>query len=79
MQVDGVDLDQLPDALYNASFVCLAHDRFQDGVVSISLPKRNQVVILIVSFPSPNIHRLTPNSSMQTKPDWSCGRPLGIS
>ena len=31
--VDGVDLEQLPDALYHAAFCCLVHDRFQEGVV----------------------------------------------
>ena len=34
-QVDDVDLEQLPDAIYHASFCCLAHDRFQEGVVSV--------------------------------------------
>ncbi len=32
--VDGVDLAQLPDAIYYAPCCILAHDRFQEGVVS---------------------------------------------
>ncbi len=30
--LEGIDFDQLGDALYRAPFVVLAHDRFQEGV-----------------------------------------------
>lgn len=30
--IDGVDLEQLPDAMYHAPYVCVAHNRFQEGV-----------------------------------------------
>jgi hypothetical protein len=32
--VDGVDLSQLPEAIFHANMCILAHDRFQEGVVS---------------------------------------------
>jgi hypothetical protein len=28
----SVDLQQLPEAMYKAPFVCLAHNKFEEGV-----------------------------------------------
>lgn len=40
--VDGVDLEQLPDAIFHAPFVCVAHDRFQEGVTDPAFTYANK-------------------------------------